>query len=107
MDVKQVSGVNAYNQAAKNLEDFGAASSEQGSVGETGSAFAALVSDAVGDVRAAAASSEVTSAQALTGEADLVDVVTTVSNAELVVDTVVAVRDRVISAYNDILKMPI
>ncbi|WP_081786497.1 flagellar hook-basal body complex protein FliE [Kordiimonas gwangyangensis] len=33
--------------------------------------------------------------------------VTAVSNAEMVVDTVISVRDKVISAYNDILKMPI
>ena len=45
--------------------------------------------------------------QALAGKADLADVVTAVSNAELTLQTVVAVRDRVVAAYLDILKMPI
>jgi flagellar hook-basal body complex protein FliE len=106
MDVKQVSGVNAYNQAAKNLEDLGEQAGSSG-VAQTGSAFADLVSESIGNVREATQASELTGAQALAGKADLVDVVTSVSNAEMVVDTVVAVRDRVISAYNDILKMPI
>jgi flagellar hook-basal body complex protein FliE len=34
-------------------------------------------------------------------------VVTAVTNAELTLETVVAVRDRVVQAYQDILRMPI
>jgi flagellar hook-basal body complex protein FliE len=45
--------------------------------------------------------------QGVTGKADLTDVVTAVSSAETTLQTVVAVRDRVIGAYLDILKMPI
>jgi flagellar hook-basal body complex protein FliE len=45
--------------------------------------------------------------QGVTGKADLTDVVTAVSSAEATLQTVVAVRDRVIGAYLDILKMPI
>lgn len=41
------------------------------------------------------------------GKADVTDVVTAVSNAELTLQTIVAVRDRVISAYQDIIRMPI
>ena len=37
----------------------------------------------------------------------LVDVVTAVAEAETTLQTVVAVRDKVISAYMDIMKMPI
>jgi flagellar hook-basal body complex protein FliE len=33
--------------------------------------------------------------------------VTAVNNAELTLDTVVAIRDKVIGAYQDIMKMPI
>lgn len=43
----------------------------------------------------------------ITGEADLKDVVTAVANAEHTLETVVAVRDKVLSAYQEILKMPI
>ncbi len=50
---------------------------------------------------------EKASIQGVAGKADLTDVVTAVSNAEMTLQTVVAVRDRVIGAYLDILKMPI
>jgi flagellar hook-basal body complex protein FliE len=35
------------------------------------------------------------------------DVVTAVSNAEMTLQTVVAVRDRVLNAYQEIMRMPI
>jgi flagellar hook-basal body complex protein FliE len=37
----------------------------------------------------------------------MVDVVTAVSETEVAIDAVVAVRDKIISAYEDIMKMPI
>jgi len=43
----------------------------------------------------------------ISGEADLKDVVTAVANAEHTLETVVAVRDKVLSAYQEILRMPI
>jgi flagellar hook-basal body complex protein FliE len=42
-----------------------------------------------------------------TGRAELHEVVTAVANAEVTLQTVVAVRDRVIGAYQDIMRMPI
>lgn len=47
------------------------------------------------------------SAKAITGDANLTDVVQAVTSAELSFQTVVAVRDRMISAYQDIMRMPI
>jgi flagellar hook-basal body complex protein FliE len=44
---------------------------------------------------------------AASGKANIVDVVTAVSETEVAIDAVVAVRDRVIAAYEDIMKMPI
>ena len=41
------------------------------------------------------------------GKANLVDVVQSVNAAELTLDTVVAVRDKVVAAYQSILNMPI
>ncbi|NBX04163.1 MAG: flagellar hook-basal body complex protein FliE, partial [Alphaproteobacteria bacterium] len=46
--------------------------------------------------------------EALTGgKVDLTDLVTAVSSAELTLNTVVAVRDKVINAYQEIIRMPI
>lgn len=41
------------------------------------------------------------------GKAELVDVVTAISSAETSLETVMAVRDQVISAYQEIMRMPI
>ena len=41
------------------------------------------------------------------GKAELVDVVTAISSAEASLETVMAVRDQVISAYQEIMRMPI
>lgn len=108
MNVKQLDAVNAYSQASKQLQN-GLTGPREGADGASGgeSAFASLVNDSIGDVKATTANLEVTSAKALTGQSDIVDVATAVSNAEMVVETVVTVRDKVLSAYNDILKMPI
>jgi flagellar hook-basal body complex protein FliE len=51
--------------------------------------------------------SDAVSTATLTGKAGLNDLVQAVANAELTVQTVVAIRDRVISAYQDIIRMPI
>lgn len=50
---------------------------------------------------------ERTAAQAVTGEAELLDVVQSVTAAEVTLQTVVSVRDRMISAYQEILRMQI
>ncbi len=41
------------------------------------------------------------------GKADMVSVVNAVNSAELTLNTVVAVRDKVIQAYQSIMNMPI
>ena len=41
------------------------------------------------------------------GKAQLIDVVTAISAAETSLETVMAVRDQVISAYQEIMRMPI
>lgn len=50
---------------------------------------------------------EQASAKAITGEANIVDVVQAVGKAEMTLQTVVSMRDRMIQAYNDIMSMPI
>ena len=41
------------------------------------------------------------------GKANMTDVVTAVSSAELTVQTVTAVRDKVVAAYQEVLRMQI
>jgi flagellar hook-basal body complex protein FliE len=47
------------------------------------------------------------SAKAINGEANLTDVVQAVTNAEITLQTLVAVRDKMIGAYQEILRMQI
>lgn len=44
---------------------------------------------------------------AVAGQADLAEVVAAVANAELTLQTVVSIRDRMVQAYQDIIRMPI
>ena len=97
--------IQAYSNAAKNFGVGGGAGSEP--VGPQTSDFGSLVKQGLESAIGAGKQSETMSKQALAGKADVRDVVSAVNNAELTLETVVAVRDKVITAYNDILKMPI
>lgn len=70
------------------------------------SSFAAMLRDVAGDALAAGHSAEASSAAAVAGHGDISQVVTAVSEAEMTLQTVVAVRERVIEAYKEILRMP-
>lgn len=50
--------------------------------------------------------SEKVSTAAVMGKADLNDVVAAMTDAELTLQAVVSIRDRVINAYQEILRMP-
>ncbi|MEO3429464.1 flagellar hook-basal body complex protein FliE [Pelagibius sp. CAU 1746] len=45
--------------------------------------------------------------QAAAGTADLTEVVMAVSKAEMTLETVVTLRDKVVQAYQEILRMPV
>ncbi len=68
--------------------------------------FGALLEQAVGDALEAGHRSEAATLQAAAGRADLQDVVEAVNAAEITLQTVVALRDRMISAYQEIIRMP-
>ncbi len=69
--------------------------------------FGDMLRTAAGNVVDTISKGEQASLQAATGTADLTAVTAAVNNAEVAVQTVVAIRDRVISAYQDIMRMPI
>ena len=100
MPIDPVSAARAYQAAAQ--------ASQTNSVGAGDQVdFAGLVQQAI---REAGQSANVAESQALAvaaGQADIVDVVTAIAAAETQLQTVIAVRDQVISAYQEILRMPI
>lgn len=69
--------------------------------------FSDLVKQAVHSAVDISLEGERMSQLALAGKADIRDVVQAVTNAEMTLETIVAVRDKVISAYNEILRMSI
>jgi flagellar hook-basal body complex protein FliE len=78
-----------------------------GGAGAVGGDFSAMLERAVGSVAESGRKAEGQAMAAAGGKADLVDVVTAVAESETALQTLVAVRDRVISAYEEIMRMPI
>ena len=71
------------------------------------SSFGAMLKDALGQVAETGHRSDAQTRAMVVGKADMVDVVTAVSETEVAVETMVAVRNKVIEAYQSILSMPI
>ena len=74
-------------------------------VGDGG--FADLVKTAMTDMAQQSRAAETQMTQSIQGQGSMIDVVTAVSSAEASLQTVIAVRDQVISAYQEIMRMPI
>jgi flagellar hook-basal body complex protein FliE len=72
-----------------------------------GSGFGATLQRAVEGAVEVGRSADAATTQALLGQGSVADVVMAVSRAELTLQTAVAVRDRVVSAYQDVMRMPI
>ena len=72
-----------------------------------GPSFKELLQDAGQTVVDNTAKAESMQLHAVAKQAELVDVISAVTNAEMALESVVAVRDRVVQAYQDILRMPI
>ena len=73
----------------------------------TGLDFSSLIQGAVSGVAQSGKAAETQALAAASGKADIVDVVTAVAESEAALETLVAVRDRVIAAYEEIMRMPI
>ena len=99
-------GANAYSFVQKATDSGGAASGTLGTSGAIGG-FGDLLSSAISDTTSTLKNSENISASAITGKASLSDVVSAVTSADVALKSVVAIRDKVIGAYQDIMKMPI
>jgi flagellar hook-basal body complex protein FliE len=77
-------------------------------VGESsGPSFGSLLKDAIGTVVDAGKKSDAQQQAMANGKANIVDVVTAVSETEVAVEAMVSVRDRMIQAYEEIMRMPI
>ena len=75
--------------------------------GTSSSDFGAMLRDQVQQVVSQGNASEAQQASYMAGKGNIIDVVTAVSEAEVALDTMVSVRDKVISAYEEIMRMAI
>ena len=104
MEMKVANAALAYAQALGRSLDGGAPAGDGKSAGTS---FADLVTQAANQTLGAGAASEKMTMQAVEQKSNLTDIATAVTNAQVTLDTVMAVRDKVIAAYQDIIKMPI
>jgi flagellar hook-basal body complex protein FliE len=76
-------------------------------VAETGNAFTQFLGQTLDSVGEAGRRADTQAISAAAGKANVVDVVTAVAESETALQTMVAVRDRMISAYEEIMRMQI
>ena len=69
--------------------------------------FGAVLSRALDGVVNAGHQADAQSVRAISGEGNLTEVATAVTRAELALQTAVSVRDKVVQAYQDVMRMPI
>lgn len=107
MSIDPASAAAAYANAASQGGAGGAASAagEAMAAGQ-GPSFADFVQDALQEAVATGHRAEATAFEVAAGEGNIVDVVTAIAAAEMTIQTVVSVRDKMVSAYQEIMRMP-
>lgn len=107
MDVTLQNAAMAYGKAVNRGGDAAPVGGDEIAGGQAGS-FADLVKSAGEQAQMAMERSETMAVGSAGGaNVELTDIVQAVNNAEIALQTVTAVRDRVIDAYQQIIRMPI
>lgn len=110
-DIRFSNATNAYQDALRAAERIiaktGPGQTEEASATTSGASFMEMVGSALKSAETLGYRSEEVAHQAVAGKATMADVITAVSSAENALSTVVAVRDKVINAYQEIIRMPI
>ena len=94
----------AYSAAQKTM---GVDPGPGGAAVAPGGGFGDILKSAMTDVMKSTRAAETQMTAQVHGKAELVDVVTAISAAESSLETVMAIRDQVINAYQEIMRMPI
>jgi len=96
--VNVTDAANAYTATAKQLKSALGTDDTAG-----GSPFGDLVKQSLSNAIDLQHKSETISGKALAGKADMTDVLQAVTDAQLALNTVIAVRDKVVQAYRDVM----
>ena len=97
---------NAYAALAQ-LRDQTASLGRAAAPQDGGLNFGSMLKDVMADVTAMGHKSDTQAQAVAAGKANMIDVVTAVAESETAIQTLVSVRDKVIAAYEEILRMPI
>jgi len=97
---------NAYAALAR-IADRTASGAPDAGAPETEANFGSILKDVMQAVTEAGRRSDAQAQAVALGKANMIDVVTAVAESETAIQALVSVRDKVIAAYEDILKMPI
>jgi flagellar hook-basal body complex protein FliE len=76
-------------------------------VDQSADGFGNMVGSILSSTASQLGKAEQASIRQVAGKGDLIDVVTAVGAAETALDTMIAVRDRVVNAYGEIMRMQI
>jgi flagellar hook-basal body complex protein FliE len=107
MPIPTAAAANAYAALSRLGTDTTSIASGLGSAPSSGPNFSSMLKTVIDNVSQAAMRSDAQAQTVANGKANMVDVVTAVAETETAVQTMVSVRDKVIAAYEDILKMQI
>lgn len=107
MSITSLIASKAYAEAGAIKAADGAQTDVAGNGAKGAGSFGSLVSGYLDNAIDTGKQGETMAIQSLSKESDMIDVVTALSAAETTLQTVVAVRDKVISAYQSIIRMPI
>jgi len=111
MQSNSMSGAAAYaaiqNRLVTGADAAGSVGIGGHGAGQSEGTFGAALQGAMTDLVDLGHDADAKSIQAMSGKGNLTDVVMAVSKAEMALQATVAVRDKVVSAYQDIMRMAV
>lgn len=111
MSINMMDAARAYGRPVGGFSPLGkqpgSLAPSQGTEDKGGVNFGDMVSSMVGSTAQNLGKAEKASLRQISGKGDLIDVVTAMGAAENALDTMIAVRDKVVSAYGEIMRMQI
>jgi flagellar hook-basal body complex protein FliE len=101
MDVRSLQALRSYGQTSQLTKPA------PGAEDKKGGSFTDIAKSVASDIGQTLQTAESTASAALNGKADPHAVVEAMAAAEMTLETAVTIRDKVVEAYQEILRMPV
>src|SRR4051812_7714025 len=102
-----LSGASAYAAIQAQVEKTLSTVAGGAQASPSGPGFGQMLQQVLGDAVGQSKAAESAMTAQMQGKGELIDVVTSISQAEASMETMMSVRDQVIAAYQEIMRMPI